>query len=161
MKTSAENSPNNVVEHSWCQSLTTVHRRLTFKVWFGFIDMSVNCDLSHWQHTASLHWVKGSVNVLFWNLHSRGEMGRRGRECKFQNKAHRTSHPRNTLSHVHIKGAQHWTSNVYYTIVRKSQSLPEPMRRFCTSAHFRNGICPRRERKRERDSTPPEFFVAH
>ena len=31
-------------------------------------------------------WVKGSVRVLFWNLHHRGERGRKGRECKFQNK---------------------------------------------------------------------------
>ena len=35
--------------------------------------------------------VIGSVHVLFWNLHCRGERGRKGRvECHFQNKAHRT-----------------------------------------------------------------------
>ena len=28
---------------------------------------------------------------------TRGERGRKGRECKFKNKAHRTFHPRNTL----------------------------------------------------------------
>ena len=43
-------------------------------------------------HTGGLgiYWVKGSVPDLFWNMHSRGERGRKGRECKFQNKAHRT-----------------------------------------------------------------------
>ena len=34
------------------------------------------------------------------NLHSRGERGSNGRECKFQNKAHRIFDPRNTLSPV-------------------------------------------------------------
>ena len=34
--------------------------------------------------------VKGSVPVLFSKLHYRKERGRKGRECKFQNKAHRT-----------------------------------------------------------------------
>ena len=32
--------------------------------------------------------------VLFWNLHSWGERGRKGRRCKFQNKAHITFDPR-------------------------------------------------------------------
>ena len=32
-------------------------------------------------------WVKASVRVLFCNLHSRGESGRKVREYKFQNKA--------------------------------------------------------------------------
>ena len=30
------------------------------------------------------------MHVLFWNLHLRGERGRKGRECKFKNKAHKT-----------------------------------------------------------------------
>ena len=33
-------------------------------------------------------------------LHSRGERGRKGRECKSQNKAHRTFDPRKTISPV-------------------------------------------------------------
>ena len=45
-----------------------------------------------------IYWVKGSVRVLFWNLHSRGERGRKGRECKIQNKAHRIFDQTNTLS---------------------------------------------------------------
>ena len=40
-------------------------------------------------------WVKGSEPVLFVNLHSKGERGRKGRECKFQNKAHTTFGKRN------------------------------------------------------------------
>ena len=34
--------------------------------------------------------VKGSVPILFLKLHHRGERGRKGRECKFQNISHRT-----------------------------------------------------------------------
>ena len=34
--------------------------------------------------------AKGSAHVLFWKLHHRGERGRKGRECKFHNKKHRT-----------------------------------------------------------------------
>ena len=34
--------------------------------------------------------VKGSVPVLFWKLHHRGERGRKGRECKFPKIACRT-----------------------------------------------------------------------
>ena len=34
--------------------------------------------------------VKGSVPALFKKLHHRGETGRKGRECKIQNKGHRT-----------------------------------------------------------------------
>ena len=44
--------------------------------------------------------VKCSVPILLWKLHHRGERGRKGRECKFQNKAHRTFDPRSTLSPV-------------------------------------------------------------
>ena len=39
--------------------------------------------------------VNGSVHVMFRNLHHRRERGRKGRECKFQNKAHRTLDIRN------------------------------------------------------------------
>ena len=35
-----------------------------------------------------IYWVKGSVHVLFWKFHYRGEGERKGRECKFPNKAH-------------------------------------------------------------------------
>ena len=37
-----------------------------------------------------IYYVIGSVCVLLWNLHHRGVMGRKGREWKFLNKAHRT-----------------------------------------------------------------------
>ena len=47
-----------------------------------------------------IYWVKGSVPVLFWNLDHRGERERKGREYKFQNKAHRTFDPRNTSTPV-------------------------------------------------------------
>ena len=47
-----------------------------------------------------IFWVKGSFHVLFGNLHSRGEMGRKGRECKFYNKAHRTFEPGNNSNPV-------------------------------------------------------------
>ena len=49
-----------------------------------------------------IYWVKGSVHVLFWNLHSSWESRRKERECKFQNKAHWTFDPRNILSPVHV-----------------------------------------------------------
>ena len=46
---------------------------------------------THFNSGDVIYWVKGSVHVLFWNLLSRGEeRGRKGRECKFQDKAHRT-----------------------------------------------------------------------
>ena len=61
-------------------------------------------------------WVKASVHILFWNLHSRGERGRKGRECKsrgergrnereckFQDIAHRTFHPRITSPPCSLK----------------------------------------------------------
>ena len=38
-------------------------------------------------------WVKGSVPVLLINLHCRGERVRKGRECKYLNKVHRTFEP--------------------------------------------------------------------
>ena len=38
--------------------------------------------------------------VLCWYFHHRWERGRKGREYKFQNKAHRTFDPRNALSPV-------------------------------------------------------------
>ena len=37
-----------------------------------------------------IYWVKGSVPVLFWILHNRGERGRKGSECKFPKIAHKT-----------------------------------------------------------------------
>ena len=40
-----------------------------------------------------IYRVKGSVRVLFVNLHSNWEG--KGRECKFQNKAYRNFEPRN------------------------------------------------------------------
>ena len=49
-----------------------------------------------------ISWVKSSVHVLFGNLLSRGERGRKGSECKFQNKAHRTFDPSNTFSPVDV-----------------------------------------------------------
>ena len=36
--------------------------------------------------------------TFFWNLHSRGERGRKGRECEFQNNAHRTFDQINNFS---------------------------------------------------------------
>ena len=47
--------------------------------------------------------VKGSVHVLFWNLHSRGVRGRKGRECKFQNVAHRAFDLRSNSTPVYLK----------------------------------------------------------
>ena len=55
------------------------------------------------------YWVKGSVRVLFWNLHSRGKRGRKGRECKFQNKSHGTFDPRNTSCPVLISSHLWWS----------------------------------------------------
>ena len=60
--------------------------------------LATHCRLPHTGQV--IYWVKGSVRVLFWILHSRGERGRKGRECKFLNKAHSTFDPGNTLSLV-------------------------------------------------------------
>ena len=47
-----------------------------------------------------IYRVKGSVRVLFWHLNFIGERGRNGRECKFQNKAHKTFNIINTSTPV-------------------------------------------------------------
>ena len=47
-------------------------------------------------------FIRSKVQSMFllWNLHSRGERGRKGRECKFQIKAHGTFHIRISCSGV-------------------------------------------------------------
>ena len=52
--------------------------------------------------------MKGSVPVWYWNLNSRGERGRKGRECEFQNKAHRTLDPRNNFTPVQRRSEWSW-----------------------------------------------------
>ena len=57
-----------------------------------------------WQWTTGVELILGSkfqCIVLFWNLHSRGERGRKGRERKFKNKAHSIIGPRNHLNTVY------------------------------------------------------------
>ena len=49
-----------------------------------------------------IYWVKGSVPVLFWNFHHRGERGKMGGSAKFQIKAHRTFDPRNNSTPVFV-----------------------------------------------------------
>ena len=52
-----------------------------------------------------IYWVKGSVPVLFRNLLHKGERGRKERDWKFLNKAHRTFDIINTSPPV--QAAQH------------------------------------------------------
>ena len=91
---------------------TTIKAEMDVHLQFGFLSFSfslltksaMSCDeadilhnvlhkFSHdgsrWlQRGGDIYWIKGSVHVLLWNLHSRGKTGRKRRECKFQNKAH-------------------------------------------------------------------------
>ena len=63
-----------------------------------------------------IYWVISSVHVLFCNLPSRGERGRKGGKCKFQNKALGTFDPRNTfspVSKVHFYLLRFWLSLCY------------------------------------------------
>ena len=53
-----------------------------------------------WFQSGGISDIKGSVPLLFWNLHIRGQRERKERECKLQSKAHRTFDPRNNSTHV-------------------------------------------------------------
>ena len=67
-------------------------------------------------------WVGGSVHISSQNSHSRGERGRKGRECKFQNKAHRTFEQRSNLNDdrqnkLFTKHNDWWTAPTLYSLV--------------------------------------------
>ena len=62
--------------------------------------------------------------VLFWNLHSKGKRAIKGREFKFQNKAHRTFDPRNAL----IPGPVNSTLSI-----KDGEILMQWTHRFCLS----------------------------
>ena len=72
---------------------------------------------------AGYYGMKGSVRVLFRKLHSRGERGRKGRECKFQNNAHKTFDPRKSFIPVHAatsdEGGWQWQ--------RSEESIIDPL----------------------------------
>ena len=66
------------------------------------------------------------MRVLFRKLHSRGERGRKGRECKLQNRAHRTFDIRNNFTPVYKliwKSANALERIIFYLFYEVNTSL--------------------------------------
>ena len=85
-------------EWTWGSQLL-IHESLLFR----FNSFSI-IGFRHLYRGGVIYRVNGSVHVWFWNLHSRGERGKWGRECKFQNKSHRTFDSRINFTPVLLGG---------------------------------------------------------